>query len=165
MMGLRAIKTEREQTYGCQSPRASGVRLLKGTQVAQKVVDQPGREVLLRKARLSQNQLCVTSLHVVTHSKTSWRGASLPRSHRWCRPDAQRPNPVGFSFALAGLGQPLILPFRLLLFGRRQTDEPGGPPLFEPSLKVERNIGHIKPLGLFPRFIGINALGPLKVRR
>jgi hypothetical protein len=57
---------------------------------------------------------------------------------------------VGFSFALAGLGQPLILPFRLLLFGRGQADEPGGPPLFEPSLKVERDIGHIKPLGLFP---------------
>jgi hypothetical protein len=50
---------------------------------------------------------------------------------------------VGFSFALAGLGQLLIPPFKLLLFGRRGTDESGGPPPFEPSLKVEGNIGHI----------------------
>jgi hypothetical protein len=57
---------------------------------------------------------------------------------------------VGFSFALAGLGQLLIPPFKLLLFGRGRPDEPGSPPLFEPSLKVERDIGHIKPLGFTP---------------
>jgi hypothetical protein len=33
-----------------------------------------------------------------------------------------------------------------LFFGRCRTDESGGPPLFEPSLKVEWDIGHIKPL-------------------
>jgi len=58
-------------------------------------------------------------------------------------------NPVGFSFALAGLGQLLILPFKLLLFGRGGTDESGGPPPFEPSLKVEGNIGHIQASRLF----------------
>jgi hypothetical protein len=51
---------------------------------------------------------------------------------------------VGFSFALAGLGQQS--PFELLFFGRCRTDESRGPPLFEPSLKVEWDIGHIKPL-------------------
>jgi len=68
-------------------------------------------------------------------------------SHRWGRPDAHWPNPVVFSFALAGLGELLIMPFKPLLFGRGRTNEPGGPPLFEPSLKVEGEIGHIKPLG------------------
>jgi hypothetical protein len=58
---------------------------------------------------------------------------------------------VGFSFALAGLGQLLMLPFKLSLFGRGRTNESGGPPLFEPSLKVEGDIDHIKPLtGFIP---------------
>jgi hypothetical protein len=52
---------------------------------------------------------------------------------------------VAFSFARAGLGQLLILPFKHLFFGRGRTDESGGPPLFKPSLKVEGEIGHIKP--------------------
>jgi hypothetical protein len=55
---------------------------------------------------------------------------------------------VGFSFALAGQGL-LIQPFKLLLFGRGGTDESGGPPPFEPSLKVEGNIGHIQASRLF----------------
>jgi hypothetical protein len=52
---------------------------------------------------------------------------------------------VGFSFALARRGQLLILSFKLLLFrrGRRiRSVESSGPPLFEPSLKVERDIAH-----------------------
>jgi hypothetical protein len=57
---------------------------------------------------------------------------------------------VGFSFALAGLGQLLMLPFKLLLFRRGRTEESGGPPLFEPSLKVEGDIGHFKTSGLCP---------------
>jgi len=52
---------------------------------------------------------------------------------------------VGFSFALAGLGHLLILAFKLSFFERGRTDESGGPPLFEPSLKVEGDIGHIQP--------------------
>jgi len=52
---------------------------------------------------------------------------------------------VSFSFARAGLGQLLILPFKLLLFPRGRKHESGGPPLFKPSLKVEGEIGHINP--------------------
>ena len=83
-------------------------------------------------------------------ARASLRGASVSRSHRWCRPDAHRLNPAGFSFALAGLGQLLMLPFKLLLFRRGRTEESGGPPLFEPSLKVEGDIGHFKTSGLCP---------------
>ena len=39
-----------------------------------KFVDEFGRYVLLRKACLLQNQLCVTGLHVVTHSKPPGAG-------------------------------------------------------------------------------------------
>ena len=85
------------------------------------------------------------------------RGASFPRSHCWCRPDAL--SPAGFSFALARLRQLLILPFKLWLFGCGRTDESGGPPLFEPSLQVEGDIRHIKTSGLCPRFIGRSTLG------
>ena len=83
-------------------------------------------------------------------ARASLRGASVPRSHRWCRPDAHRFSPAGFSFALAGLSQLMILPFKLLLFGCGRTDESGGPTLFEPSLKVEGDIGHIKTSVLCP---------------
>ena len=72
------------------------------------------------------------------------------RSRRWCSPDAYRLDTVGFSCAPAGFGQPSILPFKLLLFGRGGTDESGGPALFEPSLQVERDIGHVKPLHFAP---------------
>jgi hypothetical protein len=60
----------------------------------------------------------------------------------------------------------LILPFKLLLFPRSRTDEPGGPPLFEPSLKIEGDIGHLKPTGLSaPVHRTINAQDHLKVRQ
>jgi hypothetical protein len=42
--------------------------------------------------------------------------------------------------------QLLIRPFKFLFFGPVRTDESGGPPLFEPSFKVEGDISHIKPL-------------------
>jgi hypothetical protein len=35
-----------------------------------------------------------------------------------------------------------------LLFGRGRPDESGGPPLFELSLQVEGDIGHVKPLSI-----------------
>jgi hypothetical protein len=37
-----------------------------------------------------------------------------------------------------------------LLFRRGRPDDSGGPPLFEPSLKVEGDIGHVKTSGLCP---------------
>jgi hypothetical protein len=65
---------------------------------------------------------------------------------------------AGFSFALAEIGQLLILAFKLLLFRRSRTDEPGGPPLFEPSLKIG-GISAISNLqGFLPGFIGPSTL-------
>jgi hypothetical protein len=43
-----------------------------------------------------------------------------------------------------------MLSFKLLLFRRGWTEESGGPPLFEPSLKVEGDIGHFKPQDFAP---------------
>jgi hypothetical protein len=66
------------------------------------------------------------------------RGASDPRSHSRCRPQARRLNPAGFSFGFGRFGKLLLLLLRLAL-GRRWWSRPtksGGPPLFEPSLKV-----------------------------
>jgi len=66
-------------------------------------------------------------------------------------PDAHGLSPAGFSFTLARLGQLLILPFKPLLFRCGRTEESGSPPLFEPSLKIEGDIGHCKTAGLYPR--------------
>jgi hypothetical protein len=54
------------------------------------------------------------------------------------RPKGQL-NPAGFSFAFAGCGKLLTLPFPMLLERARKS---GGPPLFEPSFKVERDSTH-----------------------
>src|SRR6266851_5488598 len=71
------------------------------------------------------------------------RGASVPRSHRRCRPQACRFNSAGFSFGFAGRGQLLILPFKLTLRrGRHRPQKSGGPPLFAPSLKVQGDDTH-----------------------
>ena len=61
---------------------------------------------------------------------------------RW-RPKGQL-NPAGFSFAFAGCGKLLTLLFPMLLERARKS---GGPPLFEPSLKVEWNANHNKTYG------------------
>jgi hypothetical protein len=78
------------------------------------------------------------------HTQDGWaitakgRGASVPRSHCRCRPQARRFNPAGFSFGFGRFGKLLLLLLRLAL-GRRWWSRPtksGSPPLFEPSLKV-----------------------------
>ena len=53
-------------------------------------------------------------------------------------------HPVSYCFSLARRVQLLILPFQLTFRrGRRiRSGESGGPPLFEPSLKVERDTAH-----------------------
>jgi hypothetical protein len=70
-----------------------------------------------------------------------------PRSRRRCRSQAHRFNEADFSFGFAGLGK-LALLLRLAL-GRRQRSRPiksGGPSLFEPSFKVQRNNAHNRKL-------------------
>jgi hypothetical protein len=69
------------------------------------------------------------------------RGASVPRSHRPCRPQARRVKPTGFSFGFGGFGKLLSLLLRLAL-GCRWRSRPtksSGPALLEPSLKVQGN--------------------------
>ena len=66
-------------------------------------------------------------------------------SHRWGRPQARRPNPEGFSFAFTRRGELFALPFRPTLLGRSRCNrqqKSGGPSLFEPSLKVQRDNAH-----------------------
>jgi hypothetical protein len=71
-------------------------------------------------------------------------------------------NPAGFSFAFAGRGKLLTLPFAMLLERARKS---GGPSLLEPSFKVQRNTAHNQSSGfaVAPGFKGLNARGPLKV--
>jgi hypothetical protein len=61
-----------------------------------------------------------------------------------------------------GGGKLLILSFKILLFRRHRRDRPhksGGPPLFELSLKVQRNVAHNPAPGFeaLPRCCGIIA--------
>jgi hypothetical protein len=91
--------------------------------------------------------------------------SSVSHSHRWCRLDTRAPNPACSSFAFAGCRLLLHLRFELLRFGRvriRSEEEFGGPPLFEPSLNVEGNTGHIKASGLVPRLLAASTLGVLQ---
>ena len=76
-----------------------------------------------------------------------------PHSHRLHRPDGRPPDLAVFSFAFAGCRLLLILRLKLLRFWRVLilSEQFGGPPLFEPSLKVEGNTGHIKASGLVLR--------------
>ena len=62
--------------------------------------------------------------------------------HGW--PQARRLNPASFSFPFAGRGR-LTLRFKPMLLVRGGFHRPGksgGPPLFEPSLKVKRDDAH-----------------------
>ncbi len=74
--------------------------------------------------------------------------------------------PAGFSFAFAGRGEllMLLLPFKAMLpLGHARKS--GGPPLFEPSFKVQRENAHNQSSGFTaaPGLEGLNARGPLKV--
>jgi hypothetical protein len=86
--------------------------------------------------------MCSSTVAIVA---PSWRaislGASVARSRRRCRPQARRFNP-GFYFGFGGFGKLLLL--LRLAFGRwqRRPAKSGGPPLFEPSLKVQGYTAH-----------------------
>src|SRR5258708_29096298 len=74
--------------------------------------------------------------------------------------------PAGFSFAFAGRGEllMLLLPFKAMLpLGHARKS--GGPPLFEPSFKVQGENAHNQSSGFTapPVLKGLNARGPLKV--
>ena len=51
----------------------------------------------------------------------------------------------GFFFWIWGFGKLLTLPFKFLFFRRDRPRKSGGPPLFEPSLKVQRDVAHCPP--------------------
>ena len=74
----------------------------------------------------------------------SRRGASVPALTPQLRPDVRPPEPADFSFGFAGCSRQLLR-FKLLRFGRGRADEPGGPPLFESSFKIEGDSGHVTP--------------------
>jgi len=89
--------------------------------------------------------------------------AGLERLRRWPGPAAGRLKLVGFSFALAGRRRLPTLRCKLMLFRRvrRLRSESGGPPLFEPSLKVEGDTAHNPKLRLVaPVSWTLNARGP-----
>jgi hypothetical protein len=100
-------------------------------------------------------------------TRTRARGFGLPRSAcRDNRRQARRLNRAGFSFGFGGLGKLLLL-LRLTL-GRRRRSRPiksGGPPLFEPSFKVQGYAAHNRNSGfaVLPRCYGLNARGARKV--
>jgi hypothetical protein len=84
------------------------------------------------------------------------------------RPQARRLNAAGFSFAVVGRGQllMLLLPFKAMLLSERARGrKSGSPPLFAPFFKVQRNTAHNQSSGfaVAPRVKGLNARGPLKV--
>jgi hypothetical protein len=71
------------------------------------------------------------------------RAAPVPRSPRWGGSEHRRPDKVNYRFGLVRRGLLLSLPFKpTLTCGRRGLEESGGPPLFEPSLKVEGDSAH-----------------------
>jgi hypothetical protein len=77
----------------------------------------------------------------------SQRGASVPAlTHRRYRPQARRFSPAGFSFAVVGRGELLLLqllPFKAILLSECERGrKSGSPPLFAPSFKVQGDIAH-----------------------
>jgi hypothetical protein len=72
------------------------------------------------------------------------------------RPKGQL-NSAGFSFAFAGCGKLLTLPFPMLLpMLLERARKSGGPPLFEPSFKVQRDSTHNQNSG-FAVALGVKA--------
>ena len=51
-------------------------------------------------------------------------------------------NPAGFSFGFGGFGKLLLLKLALGRRWRNRPRNPSGPPRFELSLKVQRNVAH-----------------------
>jgi hypothetical protein len=87
-------------------------------------------------------------------------------SHGWLQ--TLRLNPASLSFPFAGRGR-LTLRFKPMLLVRGGFHRPGksgGPPLLEPSFKVEGNGAHNQSSGfaVAPGLKGHNARGPLKVQ-
>src|SRR5258707_2417504 len=66
------------------------------------------------------------------------------------RPQVRRVNVAGFSFAVVGRGELLILlPFNAIsLLERAHGRKSGGPPLLAPSFKVQRNTAHNQSSGV-----------------
>jgi hypothetical protein len=78
--------------------------------------------------------------------------ASVPRSHRLRRPQARRLNAAGFSFAVVGRGELLLLPFKAMLLSEcARGRKSGSPPLFAPSFKVQGDIAHNQSSGFRSR--------------
>jgi len=76
--------------------------------------------------------------------------ASVPRSHRRRRLQARPLNATGFSFAVVGCGELLLLllPFKAILLSEgARGRKSGSPPLFAPSFKVQRNTAHNRSSG------------------
>ena len=70
-------------------------------------------------------------------------GVSVPRSHRRFRPQARRLNVAGFSFAVIGRGELLLLPFKAMLLSERaRRRKSGRPPPLATSFKVQGDIAH-----------------------
>ena len=103
----------------------------------------------------------VPKLPSVRRQLFRYPGYPGPSAHTRAGPKGQL-NPAGFSFAFAGCGKLLTLLFPMLLERARKS---GGPPLFEPSFKVQRDCTHNQSSGFAaaPRGQGLNARGPLKV--
>jgi hypothetical protein len=81
------------------------------------------------------------------------------------RRQARRVNAAGFSFAVVGRGELLmLLPFKaMLLFESARGRKAGGPPLLAPSFKIQRNTAHNQAPGFVAGLEGPNAFGGLKV--
>jgi hypothetical protein len=64
-------------------------------------------------------------------------------SRRRCRgPQARCFNPAGFSFGFGGCGEGGLAFRSMRLRRRRRPGKPGGPPLFKPSFKIQRDSAH-----------------------
>jgi hypothetical protein len=126
----------------------------------------------LRPVAIGQKAQPATSRRPFTTAEamTTRRGALVPRSHRRSRPQARRLNAPGFSFAVVGRGEllMLLLPFKAMLLSERARGrKSGSPPLFAPSFKVQRNTAHNESSGLavLPLCDDLNAHRVRKVPR